>query len=346
LNAEGVLTAWITGLPGSTSNRAAREAAASAIESAVRSLPGIQSVALSLGVPPQGGSIHFGDGWLSDAPGALQLNLTVQSYDVGADFFELYRIPILRGRPFQSDDPPEAVIVGERLASLLWPGMDPTGRSFNRENRRYNVIGVAREIHLPTIDERLDRPEFYTRFSIGASQFMMSIRCSGTCPDAALVRKRIVDAGSGAGVFRVVSAEAEYLAQTSRPRAAAALAFTFAAISLMAATGGLFSVLSYTVGQRQREFGIRFALGARPAEVRHLVFREAVRVAGAGLGLGCLVAWWFSRWLSGLTYEVSAADASTWVLVAVVTGLTVVTASWRPAARASRVDPATLLREE
>jgi ABC-type lipoprotein release transport system permease subunit len=65
-----------------------------------------------------------------------------------------------------------------------------------------------------------------------------------------------------------------------------------------------------------------------------------------GCLLGCLVAWWFSRWLSGLTYEVSAADESTWVLVAVVIGLTVVTASWRPAARASRVDPATLLGEE
>jgi predicted permease len=346
LNTAAVITAWVTGLPGSSSDRAAREAASSAIESSIRSLPGVRSVALSFGLPPGRGSIHFGDGWQSDVPGAPALNLTVQSYNVGADFFDLYGIPILRGRSFQSGDPPESVIVGERLAALLWPGLDPTGRSFTWEGGRYDVIGVTREIHLPTLDQRLDRPEFYRPFSTGAGQFMMSIRCNATCPDAALVRKRIIDAGSDIRVANVGPLESEYLAQTSRPRAAAALGFTFAAISLLAATGGLFSVLSYAVRQRGREFGIRFAVGARPAEVRRLVFRETAAITAAGLVLGCLVAWWFSRSLSALTYGIAPGDLSTWIFVTAVIALTVTTASWRPAAQASRVDPVALLKEE
>jgi ABC-type antimicrobial peptide transport system permease subunit len=175
---------------------------------------------------------------------------------------------------------------------------------------------------------------------------MMSIRCGGSCPDPALVRQRIVDAGTGARVINVVPLESEYLAHTSQPRAGAALAFTFSAIALIAATGGLFSVLAYAVRHRRREFGIRLALGATPAEVRRIVFREGVRVAAAGLLLGSVAGWWISRWLSSLTYGIPANDVSTWALVTAVIGLTVVTASWRPASQAARIDPATLLREE
>jgi hypothetical protein len=291
-----------------------------------------------------GGTIHFVEE--SDLPAAVAPNLIVESYNVGPDFFELYGIPILRGRVFQQDDPPEAAIVGERLGALFWPGGDPIGRSFTFDNERYDVIGVARETHLPTLEQRLDRPEFYRPLLTGPSQFMMSIRCDSTCPDVALVRKRIVDAGNGAGVVTVAPLESEYLAQTSRPRAAAALAFSFAAISLIAATLGLFSVLNYAVSHRRREFGIRFALGAQPAEVRRLVFLEGLFMAGGGLTLGCFVAWWVSRSLTALTYGISPGDPSTWVLVTAIVGLTVLAASWRPAARASRVDPATLLREE
>src|SRR5262245_43590081 len=120
---------------------------------------------------------------------------------------------------------------------------------------------------------------------------------------------------------------------------------SFSAISLIAATGGLFSILAYAVRHRRREFGIRLALGASPVEVRRIVFREGARVAAAGLMLGSLAGWWISQWLSALTFGIPANDVSTWLLVTAVIGLTVVTASWRPASQASRIDPATLLRE-
>ncbi|MEO6222431.1 MAG: FtsX-like permease family protein, partial [Vicinamibacterales bacterium] len=345
LDTRGVLAVWVDGLPASATDRASRTLAAQTIREAMRAIPAVRQVAFSFGAPPGGGGLSFGK-WLSDLPGASELDQVVQRYQIGAGFFDLYGIPLLRGRTFRPDDPIDAVIVGERLAALLWPGLDPVGRSFRFSEETFRVIGLAREIHSPAIDPRNDRPEFYQPFSTGGSRLTMSRRCEDACPDVAIIRSRIQQASPGSEVWRVDVLENAYLEQSARPRAAAALGIVFATIAILAAAGGLFAVLSYAVGRRGREFGIRMALGAKPADVRHLVFSDGLRIALAGLAFGGVASWWLARAIAAMTYGVPAGDASIWITVTAVVTVTTLLASWRPAARAGRVDPVTLLRED
>lgn len=346
LEAEGVVVATLSLPRAPFPDRASRAAAARTIEEEVRALPAVQRVAWSYGVPPDGGAFSWGQ-WTSDAPGAPGVDLTVDRYYVGPEFFPLYGIPLLRGRTFQPSDPPGSVIVSERLARALWVDLDPIGRSFSSGKERFRVIGLAREINHPSLDARLDGPEFYEPFDGVGGYAMMSLRCAAAaCPDPAVVRHRIVAAQPAVRVIHVRPLGDVYFEQLARPRAAAALGFAFAAIALLTAAGGLFSVLSYAVGQRRREFGIRTALGASPLQIRRLVLQDGLVVALTGVAFGSLLAWLLARGLGSLQYGVSLADPFSWALVIGLLGLTTAAASWRPAREAVRADPVRLLRED
>src|SRR6185503_3033100 len=106
---------------------AARTATAAVLEEGVRQLPGVTKVALSFGLPPGGGGLSFGD-WQPDTAGASPVNMDVERYSVGTDFFDLYGIPLLAGRTFRAEDTSGQVIVGQRLAAALWPGANAVGR--------------------------------------------------------------------------------------------------------------------------------------------------------------------------------------------------------------------------
>jgi predicted permease len=349
LDSRGVAIATIS-LPATAfKDRPSRVVMTSRIEDEMRRLPGVQQVALSFGLPPDGGAIHFGGGWQSDAPGAPALNMEVESYEVGSDFFDLYRIPILRGRTFQPGDTGRDIIVGERLAARLWPGLDPLGRSFTYSEERLQVVGVAREINHPSIDPRVDRPEFYRPLAEGrrgSSYFMMSLRCGDACPEGALVRRRLLAISPMVQVHNVGPLDDVYFEQLAPPRAAAALGFVFATVAVIAAAGGLFGVLSYAVGRRRREFGIRTALGASRRQIRGLVLRDGLRVGAIGVGLGSGAGWLLARGLASLQYGVTVTDPFSWAIVTGLLATTTLAAAWRPARQAARVDPAALLRDE
>ena len=137
-----------------------------------------------------------------------------------------------------------------------------------------------------------------------------------------------------------------YFKELATPRAAAAMGFAFAAVAIVAAASGLFTVLSYGVSRRRREFGIRTALGSSPAQIRGLVLRDGLTVALAGVAIGSVAAWWLARGLAALEYGVTPADPITWSVVFSVIGVTTMAACWRPARQATHVDPVMLLREE
>jgi predicted permease len=345
LDATGVVIATMSLSSPAFPDRPSRVSAARVLEEEVRALPGVQQVAWSYGLPPDGGAFSTGI-WQSDAPGYTGVEMTVEQYNVGADFFALYGIPLLHGRTFQVSDAAGDVVVGERLARALWPGLDPVGRSFSYGKERFHVIGLVREIHHPSLEARLDRPEFYRRFNGVGSYAMLSLRCRAACPDVASVRHRLFQAQPAARVWDVRLLEDVYFEQLARPRATAALGFAFAGIALLAAAGGLFSVLTYAVGRRTREFGIRTALGASPAQIRRVVFREGLTVALAGATIGVVAAWSLARALRSLQYGVAMTDPLTWSLVLGTLAITVLAASWRPAREAVRADPIALLRED
>lgn len=345
LNVDGVLVASLSLTAPAFPDRAARETAARVIEERVSHLPGVQHVAWSYGLPPDAGAISFGN-WHADAPGNPVIDMNVDRYSVGRDFFALYGIPLLRGRTFEPSDPQGFVVIGERLARALWPGLDPIGRTFSFETERFQVVGLVREINHPSLDARIDRPEFYEPFAGVGSYAMMSIRCGATCPSTAVIRQQILATHPAVRVANVRALEDVYFEQLARPRAAAALGFAFAGVAVLAAAGGLFSVLSYAVGRRKHEFGIRTALGASPNDIRRTVLREGFAVAMSGVAIGSVAAWLLGRALASLLYGVTATDLLTWTLVLAVLGVTTLVASWRPARQAMRADPVLLLREE
>jgi predicted permease len=344
LDTHGVITATLSLRRDLLPDRQSRTAAARAIEEQVRRLPGVQQVGWSYGLPPRGGALSFGE-WQSDVTGSPAVNMNVDRYYVAGDFFAAYGIPLLRGRTFQASDADREVIVGERLARALWPGLDPLGRTFSFMKERFQVVGLVREIRYPSLDQRLDRPEFYQRFTGVGSYAMMSIRC-GPCPDPAQVRQRIAATAGSVTIVNVGPLDDVYFEQLAQPRAAAALAFAFAVIAALAAAAGLFSVLTYAVGRRRREFGIRTALGASPGQIRRLVLRDGLFVVVIGVALGAVGAWALARSIASLQYGVSVSDPVSWALVLGLLGLTVTGATWRPAQEAARVDPVLLLREE
>lgn len=346
LKTENMLTGWVE-IPAATfKTREDRLAVATALEEGLRATPGIRAVAFSLGAPPGGGGVHFGDDWVSDVPGSPAIDLTFASYNVRPDFFQVYGIPILRGRIHQPADDPNAVVVGERLAQIFWPGEDPIGRSFGDARQKYHVIGLAKEINLPTLERRQDMPEIYFSFGTGGGQVMLSVACAGTCPSTPAVRRAIQGVHAGLRIVRLGVLDDAYAEHLSRPRAAAALGGVFAAIALAAAAGGLLSVLTYAVNRRRREFGIRSAIGASSAQIRRLVLKDGATVAAIGVALGLGAGWLLDRAMSAMQYGVTPNDPLTWAIVMALAAITTLAASWRPAGQAMRVDPAKLLREE
>lgn len=345
LDASGVITAWIELPRGVAGNQPARIVAIQSLEAALKELPGVQQIVWSGGSMPDGGTISFGD-WTSDSPGAPSVNLDVNRYNVGPDFFTFYGIPILRGRGFQPSDSGREVIVGERFARALWPESDPIGRTFRFDKEQFEVVGVAREVHHPSLDSRIDRPEFYERFTGAGGYAVLNIRCGEVCPPVALVRQRLVATHPGVTTVDADRLEDVYFEQLAQPRATAALGFAFAAIALLASAAGLFSVLSYAVGRRRGEFGIRTALGASPSQIQRLVLRDGLVVAVTGVAVGALAGWFLARAMVSLQYGVTIDDPLTWMIVLGLLGLTTLSASWQPARAAARVDPALLLKDE
>ena len=345
LDVEGVLVTSLLLAPPAFPDRPARETAARVIEEQVRQLPGVQHVAWSYGLPPARASFSFGE-WQSDAPDNPVVDTKVDRYRVGPEFFALYGIPLLRGRTFESSDQLGSVVIGERLARTLWPGLDPIGRTFSFLKERFQVVGLVREIHHPSLDATIDRPEFYEPFAGVGSYAMISIRCGAACPNTAVIRQQVLATHPAIRVVDVQALEDVYFEQLARPRAAAALGLAFAAVAVLAAAGGLFSVLSYAVGRRKREFGIRTALGASPRQIRRVVLLDSFIVAVTGVAIGSIAAWSLGHALVSLQYGVTITDPLTWTVVLGVLLLTTLVASWRPARQAMRADPVLLLREE
>lgn len=334
---------------------AARFAYAESIRAILSGVPGVEGSAISRGVPPSSGDLHFYD-VTPDTPAAAPVKLSMNSYDVAPDFFDVLGVRIVQGRGFQSGDPADTLVISRSMASALWPGTTAVERSLSFMGKTMRVVGVVNDIRNPIFDPRQDEPEIYwpllasraggvTSPSVPSS-VRLTVRCGPACPPLDVLRARIksVNALAIVGAGRRVADD--YSDGLARPRAGAVVASAFAAIALVGIAGGLFAVMSRLVLQRQREFGIRLALGATPADLRRLVHKRALTLAALGVFAGTLVAWLLSRVFAAVWYGVQGADPLTWATVVTLVCATALAAAWRPARRAMRVNPVSLLRDD
>jgi hypothetical protein len=258
------------------------------------------------------------------------------------------QIPILRGRDVADSDA-EVMLVSESAAKLLWGGADPIGRrvTLPLESRTVfkEVIGIVGDVKQGDLSEpaapsvyEFTRDQSWGQLTIVIRTAVAPMSLAG--PAAEVIRA--IDPQQPVEDIRTMNAVLDETLTTQR--FSALLLGLFAAVALTLASVGIYSVLSYIVGGRSREIGIRTALGARSSDVVRLVVAEGMTPALLGIGAGALASLASGQLLQTVVFGVSAWDPLT--LAAVAGGLTLVAliATVLPACRASRVDPLTVLR--
>ena len=277
--------------------------------------------------------------------------VTARARYVGRDYFETLGIPLLAGRDFEAGEEPGAAvaIVNRSLAERYWPGMNPIGRSLRlaEEDEPRRIIGIAgdaarRDVRSPPY-AMIYVP--HAQNPSGWTQVNLRTRADPRAGlDAIRELLRALDptlAVSAPRTFDELRADA-----TRDARLQAGLASGLAAVAGVLALVGLYGLMGCVVGRREREIGIRAALGATPASIVRLVLRHAERLTGTGLALGLAASLATTSGLAALLYETDPRDPLTLAAAAVVLGLAAMFAAFAPARRAARVHPATVLRTE
>jgi predicted permease len=287
---------------------------------------------------------------------------------VSPGYFEVLRIPLLRGRDFSDRDNqsgPGVVIINQEMAGRFWGNSDPLGdhlligrgvRPDYESDPVRQIVGIVGDVR-DTGLTRTPRPAMYvpvaqvpdgvTILNVRLLPIVWIVRTSGS-PHAvaAAVRRELHAVSNGLPIARVRSMAEVVSESTARRRFDMLLMSVFALSALALAAIGIYGVLAYSVRQRTHEIGVRLALGASPVHVCRMILRQGIAVAAAGMSVGLVVSYGLARILAGLLFGVSPRDTTTFVAVSLVLGSVALLAASVPAIRASQLTPMTALRHE
>jgi putative ABC transport system permease protein len=325
----------------------------------VRRLPGVLAVAGVYLRPFEFGAIGSGaavilEGQSPRDPDAWRSNPSLNAEAITPDYFEVMRIPVLQGRAFTEHDTrnsPAVVIVSISAARALWPGQNPIGKrvfaSYDRPEGNWQaVVGVVADVRyrgvtVPTFD--LYKP--YLQSEDAVKHFV--VRAAGN-PSTFVPRLRSeirsVDPESMVDAIRPMDA---VVARQLAPWRFAALLFSMlAALALLVAVVGLYAVVAHHVADRNREIGIRMALGARREQIVRFFALRMARVMTTALLTGLLIAAGAARSMNALLFGVAPGDAATYAIVCLLMVAAVSAGAYWPIWRATTVDPVVVLRQE
>jgi putative ABC transport system permease protein len=318
----------------------------------MRTVPGVSSSAVATTLPMSGSNLGLSF-TIDGRPQDPATRPSAAYFSVSPDYFAAMGIRLVKGRAFTSRDDatsPNVAVISEALARRYWPGDDPIGKhltiGYNNTGPR-EIVGIVADVKNLALAETM-QPALYTPFAQAAWPFLSAVVRTSGDPGAVAgsLRAAIVKLDPDQPVGKVQTVT-EYLARSvATPRFTATVVGAFAAVALLLAGFGLFSVMAYSVAQRRREIGIRVALGARAGDVRWMVVGQALRLGSIGLGLGLIGAFGASRVLDSLLFGVSANDPFTFTGVCAMLLLVLTAAAYLPARRATRVDPIVALRTE
>jgi putative ABC transport system permease protein len=266
------------------------------------------------------------------------------------DYFRTMGIAQRGGRGFTAHDNETALpvaIVDESFARAYFPNEGVIGKRLRVADRWRQIVGVVAGVRHYGLDQP-PRPTIYFPWAqVPGNRLGIAVRThANTQAVVAAVKRAIWSVDEDEPVFLVRTMDDYVSLATSAPRIALLLLGIFAALAIVLAALGIYAVVSYTVSQRLPEFGVRIALGARPADVRSMILRSGLRSAAIGLACGFAVIVLLAPVLRAFLYGVGALDMT--VIAAASLFLTSVTmlANYMPARRATRVDPMTALRCE
>jgi putative ABC transport system permease protein len=326
----------------------------------VEALPGVEGAAFTGLLPLEGnfnsltitvvgrpliGLAHGYGRWMTVSPG----------------YFDVLKIPLIRGRLFRDGDRRDAVavaLVNQAMTRQLWPNGDPLndqlvigkglGQNFEEPPRR--VVGIVADVHddslrgdpLPAVFVPLAQ-----RPNGRATNMWVVVRLRGESRglDGA-IQSEVRKATGGMPVPPVRSMREILLRSTARTKFNMVLMSIFGGLALVLAAVGIYGLMAYHVQQRTHEIGIRMALGAQSSDVRNMVVLQGMRLALIGVAIGVAGALGLTRFLTSLLFGVKMLDPVAFVLVPLVLSSVAMAAVWIPALRASRVDPFHALRHE
>jgi putative ABC transport system permease protein len=327
------------------------------VVAAVKSLPGVKSASVSRGVPIGDWNGQFFT--TSDEPNPQAGHIPDANYVIaGPDYFRLLQIPIRAGRSFNEHDTQSGervAIVNEQLARLYWPGQDPIGKKVRiapSTSPWLSVVGVAGNVLSQGPDWGFHSEIYipYQQFPwlLGGPQHLLVRTVDGVKPESLIhaVVQEIQRVDKDRPAADIATLERIALEPMAQQRMVMALLVSFAALALVLATLGIYSVLSYSIAQRTREIGLRMALGAEQGSVLRLVVGGGVRLTILGIIVGITAALALTQLMRDLLYGVRATDPMTFGAVTIILMATSLLACYIPARRAMRVDPMVALRHE
>jgi putative ABC transport system permease protein len=320
----------------------------------VRALPGVRSAAVISMLPIQSVGLN-GDFSIEGRPAPESGQEPLAELRVASPgVFQSLGIPVIRGHDFTESDGetgPMTAIVNQALAHKYFPGEDPLGKRLSLGGGAFTITGVVGSIRQAGLDHE-PLPEIYLPYA--AADFMgflgdAVLMARTSVPPESItkeVRAAVAGIDPGLPLYNLLTMEQVIDNSLAPRRLNLWLLAIFAGIALVLSAAGLYGVISYLVAQRTREIGMRIALGARTWDVIGLVMRQGASLTGAGLLIGLLGAFAFTRVLQSLLYGVSARDPLTYVALAVLLAAIALIATWLPAVRASQVDPILSIRSE
>jgi putative ABC transport system permease protein len=323
--------------------------------SKIRQIPGVTDAAV-IEDPPLDGerwniSPFIVDGQPKPEPGQEPV---VIPNPVSSGYFRTMQIPVIAGRDFNAEDTadkPNVVIVNARLAEHFFPGEDPIGKSirirYSGWENPCTIVGIVPYVFDRTPGEEEIPFQAYQPYAQWAQSSQDLIIRSGISTSSLLtaVKQAVASIDPGVPVYDAYAYDQMIAEQFVTRRLSTLLVALFSGATLFLSAVGLYGVLSYFVGQRSREIGIRIALGAQAANIMRLVADQGLRPVTVGLTIGILAGLLFTRFIQALLYGVSAYDPMTLLLTVLVLGTATIIACLLPAVRAIRINPARVLSE-
>ena len=324
----------------------------------VRALPGVRAASLSDLAPltPDANTNVVSVEDHPVPPNTVPRVHTTLSID--GQFFTTMRIPLLAGRTFGAADPARPsseAIVSRAFATRYWPNGSPLGKRLRPaiSGPWLTIVGEVGDVHFDALDKPVSEAVYYP-LAVPDTEMMGAPRYVTLFVDAnghessvaSTVRALVHSLDKSIPTYDEHPLSALVAAATARARVTLSLLALASVLALLLGSLGVYGVMAYTVSLRQREIGVRMALGAAPREVRGMISRQGMRLGLTGVGIGLAGALVTTRLLRGLLYEVSPTDplalGGTCLVLVAIAAL----ASWIPARRAAAIDPLEALRRD
>ena len=318
----------------------------------VTNLPGVVSAGAVNSLPIvgfQGATLFRIEG--RPVPQSLAESALASQRVVSPGYFKTMGIPLHAGRDFSSRDngTVPVIIISQSIASRHFPATGPIGKRMQLDDPRQpwlTIVGVAGDVRQFGLAADSGLAMYVPYLQESWSVMSLVVRTQSN-PEtlARAVREQVWAIDRDQPVANITTLDKIVANSVSARRFQLILLGAFSAVALMLALVGIYGVISYSVFHRSNEIAIRMALGARPADVLKNVLAHGMTLAAIGVGAGLIAAMAVTRWMTGLLFEVHPTDPATLAAVSAAVLVTALAASYLPARRATKIDPATALRD-